>query len=44
MSLVKAALFPNSQRQIDVDMYITHLKLYAHLLHIAIGGCCTVDK
>ncbi|RVW15815.1 Zinc finger BED domain-containing protein RICESLEEPER 2 [Vitis vinifera] len=32
------------ERQIDVDMYITHLKLYAHLLHIAVGGCCTVDK
>ncbi|RVW89956.1 putative serine/threonine-protein kinase [Vitis vinifera] len=36
--------FPNSQRHIDVDMYITHLKLYAHLLHIAVGGCCTVDN
>ncbi|WJZ96780.1 hypothetical protein VitviT2T_015431 [Vitis vinifera] len=32
------------ERHIDVDMYITHLKLYAHLLHIAVGGCCTVDN
>ncbi|KAL6312943.1 hypothetical protein AAG906_022723 [Vitis piasezkii] len=34
----------NGQWQIDVDMYITHLKLYAHLTHILVGGCCTMDK
>ncbi|RVW36467.1 Double-strand break repair protein MRE11 [Vitis vinifera] len=37
-------LWCSKKRQIDVDMYITHLKLYAHLLHIAVGGCCTVDN
>ncbi|RVW93086.1 Double-strand break repair protein MRE11 [Vitis vinifera] len=37
-------LWCSKKRQIDVDMYITHLKLYAHLLHIVVGGCCTVDK